>query len=81
MIELKEFVENFIWFSFQNLVDCEFGEWKNWTACDQPCGGGEQYRTREVKTFAQNGGELCQGDAKEVQVCNSQPCPSKNIIV
>jgi hypothetical protein len=56
-------------------VDCEFGDWKNWTTCDKPCGGGSQYRTREVKTFARNGGELCQGDAKEIQVCNSQPCP------
>ena len=59
-------------------VDCEFGDWKNWTTCDKPCGGGSQYRTREVKTFARHGGELCQGDAKEVQVCNSQPCPSKH---
>ena len=59
------------------LVDCEFGDWKNWTTCDRPCDGGEQYRTREVKTFAKHGGELCQGDAKEVQVCNPQPCPSK----
>ena len=59
-------------------VNCEFGDWKNWTTCDKPCGGGSQYRTREVKTFARHGGELCQGDAKEVQVCNSQPCPSKH---
>ena len=59
-------------------VDCEFGDWKNWTTCDRPCDGGEQYRTREVKTFAKHGGELCQGDAKEVQVCNPQPCPSKS---
>ena len=58
-------------------VHCEFGEWKNWTTCDRPCGGGSQYRTREVNTFAAHGGEICQGDAKEVQACNPQPCPGK----
>ena len=72
MIEMK-IISRVIYF----LVDCEFGDWKNWTTCDRPCDGGEQYRTREVKTFAKHGGELCQGDAKEVQVCNPQPCPSK----
>ena len=61
---------------FSSLVNCEFGEWKSWTSCAQTCGGGTQYRTREVKTYARNGGDLCQGDAKEFQVCNTQPCPS-----
>ena len=58
-----------------NLVDCQFGEWKNWTVCDQACGGGKRWRTREVETYAKSGGELCQGDAKEVEACNNQPCP------
>ena len=59
------------------LVDCQFGEWKNWTTCDKQCGGGTQYRSREVKTYAKNGGEVCAGDAKEVQACNFDPCPGK----
>ena len=51
--------------------------WKEWTTCDVPCGGGTRFRTREVLNYARYGGEICQGDAKEVEACNQQPCPSK----
>ena len=63
------------------VVHCEFGDWGNWTSCDRQCGGGTQFRTREVKTYARFGGEVCAGDAKELQACNLNPCPGKKIYV
>ena len=34
-------------------------------------------RVRNILTYAQFGGEVCEGEAAEMNVCNDQDCPSK----
>ena len=37
-------------------------------------------RVRNIKVYPQFGGQICQGQAAEMKVCNNQTCPSmKNI--
>ena len=60
------------------LVNCEFGEWGNWTTCSKSCDGGDQTRQRSIATAAAFGGTECSGDLKETQSCNTQNCPSTN---
>ncbi|CAD7922585.1 unnamed protein product [Amoebophrya sp. A120] len=54
--------------------DCVLSYWTDWTSCSQTCGGGQQYRTREVETPASAGGTPCEGNLKEVVACNTDPC-------
>ena len=49
-------------------VACEFGDWRDWSACDQ-CDG-ERKRKRNIKQYAQNGGSNCDAFAgEEVDKC------------
>lgn len=41
-------------------VDCQYGEWQDWAACDK-CSG-ERSRSRQITTYAENGGKACGGD-------------------
>jgi len=34
-------------------------------------------RVRHILTYAQHGGENCEGEAAEMKACNNQNCPSK----
>ena len=56
-------------------VNCEWGPYGAWSPCSKTCGGGEKIRTRVVKTPASNGGEICEGNATEIEVCNTEGCP------
>lgn len=55
-------------------VDCEMGEWSAWSNCNQPCGGGQQTRTRNIIRNSANGGIAC-GNTTETQACNTAQCP------
>jgi hypothetical protein len=55
-------------------INCNVSEWSTWGDCSKACGGGEQKRTRTVKTAAANGGAEC-GALSESQSCNEQGCP------
>ena len=35
-------------------------------------------RVRNIKVYPQFGGEICQGQAAEMKVCNNQTCPSED---
>merc|ERR1711915_784673 len=48
-------------------VDCEFGQWAEWSVCS--CEKSTQERRRTVNTYATCGGKLCEGDA-----IISRPC-------
>lgn len=49
-------------------VACEFGDWRDWSACDK-CDG-ERKRKRTIKQYAQNGGSNCDAFAgEEVDKC------------
>jgi len=56
-------------------VNCEFDEWEEWTQCTATCNGGTRFRTRGIKVAAAYGGAECDGDIKEEETCNNQPCP------
>ncbi|CAL1537059.1 unnamed protein product [Lymnaea stagnalis] len=40
-------------------VDCQVGDWEEWTTCDNPCGYGTRKRTRDVTQYPDNGGSHC----------------------
>lgn len=59
------------------VVNCELnpiGADDGWGACDKPCGGGNQTRTRTVKTAPTGGGTACP-PLEESRACNTQACP------
>jgi len=53
---------------------CAFSQWGSWNDCSQRCGGGHHTRHRSIDVESTNGGELCEGDLKEVEMCNVDPC-------
>lgn len=61
-------------------VDCELGQWMEWSGCSRRCDGGQQLRVRVVAQQAEHGGRPCSGSggaALPLQVtrpCNSEPC-------
>jgi hypothetical protein len=55
-------------------VDCVVGDFGNWSPCTEPCGGGVETRTRDVKVANAHGGKLCPA-LSESRACNTQPCP------
>lgn len=57
-------------------VNCEVSGWSDWSACDKPCGGGSQTRTRTVVKAASNGGTPCPA-LTESKKCNEQSCQSR----
>jgi hypothetical protein len=56
-------------------VDCKWGEFTQWTTCNQTCGTGGQTRERVVEREATKGGANCTGSAKEIQECVIIECP------
>ena len=60
-------------------VDCIPGDWSDWSSCSTECGGGIQFRQRDVSTPAAHGGADCI-DLFEEQVCNEDDCPEPDPI-
>nr|XP_036865807.1 hemicentin-1 [Manis javanica] len=57
-------------------VDGSWSEWSPWEECTRSCGRGNQTRTRSCNNpSAQYGGRPCEGNAVEIIMCNSRPCP------
>lgn len=52
--------------------DCAFSDWGEWGSCGATCGGGQRFRTREVKHAAEPGGTPCLGDTHESETCNEE---------
>ena len=73
--ELALFKQSCILLSFLCQVDCKWGSYGEWSSCSKTCGGGEEYRTRQVATPASNGGKDCEGDTTETMTCNDVACP------
>ena len=59
-------------------MDCEWGEFGEWSTCTKTCAGGDQSRTRSVEVESELGGSPCTGNETETQSCNIQPCPGRN---
>lgn len=56
-------------------VNCTWGQWGGWSACDKTCGGGKAARGRNKDTIEANGGEQCAGLPQDVVTCNEEECP------
>merc|ERR1719476_816982 len=54
-------------------VDCKVSDFSPFSACDKPCGIGEQYRVRTVKSPGRNGGAGCP-PLTDSEVCYAGPC-------
>jgi len=54
--------------------DCVFDDWTPWTECTQSCSGGQQQRTRTIKTPAKDYGKLCNDTLVQLRGCNQQAC-------
>eukprot|EP00929_Paragymnodinium_shiwhaense_P050191 TRINITY_DN25294_c0_g2_i1.p1 TRINITY_DN25294_c0_g2~~TRINITY_DN25294_c0_g2_i1.p1 ORF type:complete len:1607 (+),score=365.13 TRINITY_DN25294_c0_g2_i1:131-4951(+) len=57
-------------------VDCRLSEWSSWSYCQRSCGGSWQMRERHILVRAHSGGLPCTSSLEELQICNTQPCPS-----
>ncbi|KAJ7322393.1 hypothetical protein JRQ81_018680, partial [Phrynocephalus forsythii] len=56
-------------------VDGAWATWSEWSDCDAECRGGVRSRTRAcADPPPKNGGQLCPGDAVQMETCNQQPC-------
>ncbi|ESN95940.1 hypothetical protein HELRODRAFT_185957 [Helobdella robusta] len=40
-------------------MDCELGDWSQWSECDPGCGMGRKSRSRPILTMPRNGGKPC----------------------
>ena len=56
-----------------------YGDWSDWTECDQPCGPGLQYRFRESLLDQDEMGIVCPPDV-ESDDCNIQECGTSSQI-
>ena len=56
-------------------IDCEWGQFGEWSTCSKSCGGGEKSRTRSKTLEASNGGTQCNGESTETESCNAHNCP------
>ena len=55
-------------------MDCEVGDWSEWSDCSATCGGGTKTRGRGVVQEAENGGAVCPA-LEEEGSCNTDQCP------
>lgn len=55
-------------------TDCSLSEWTAWRQCDKSCGGGQQFRSRQVAAPPVNGGSCPHMNLRATQACNTQSC-------
>ncbi|XP_063157945.1 SCO-spondin-like [Candoia aspera] len=56
-------------------VNGAWASWGEWSDCDAECRGGVRSRTRTcADPPPKNGGQMCPGDAVQMEACNQQPC-------
>lgn len=55
----------------ETTVDCQFGNWSDWSGCSASCGGVQQ-RARDVVQFGSGAGKWCRGSLKDVRACNPE---------
>ncbi|CAC5418366.1 Adhesion G protein-coupled receptor B2,Coadhesin,Thrombospondin-1,Adhesion G protein-coupled receptor B1,Mucin-like protein,Hemicentin-1,Adhesion G protein-coupled receptor B3,Thrombospondin-2 [Mytilus coruscus] len=57
-------------------VNGNWTTWSVWSECPVSCGGSRHTRTRScTKPKPQYGGDECEGNKTETQICNTQHCP------
>lgn len=59
--------------------DCRFSEWDEWGECSVSCGGGEQFRSRQLDQVPNKTGRECtQNGLLELRECNQQGCSCRD---
>eukprot|EP00930_Biecheleria_cincta_P087800 TRINITY_DN77039_c0_g1_i1.p1 TRINITY_DN77039_c0_g1~~TRINITY_DN77039_c0_g1_i1.p1 ORF type:complete len:1382 (-),score=243.87 TRINITY_DN77039_c0_g1_i1:209-4354(-) len=56
-------------------VNCQWGDWADWSACPASCGSAMRSKTRPKKREERSGGEPCDGNATAMERCTFVPCP------
>ncbi|GCB71516.1 hypothetical protein scyTo_0005966 [Scyliorhinus torazame] len=57
-------------------IDGNWSPWSPWSFCTATCGGGLHERKRNCNNpVPKYGGKKCLGDAKDIKICNNDPCP------
>lgn len=54
-------------------VDCQVGDWGEWSSCSARCSGGVRQRIRPVSVEPLRGGQSCE-QTSETEGCNLQSC-------
>ena len=57
------------------LVDCQWGEFNDWSKCSKTCGNGTRWSKRVKVQKALHGGQECEGQSERVEQCNVNKCP------
>jgi len=59
-------------------TDCQLSTWSEWGPCSRPCGGGQQFSTRQVAVQPRGRGKTCGanggGTLKRTKSCNTDWC-------
>jgi len=55
-------------------LDCEWGDWSEYSECSASCGEGTKTASRTIIHEATNGGRECWGPAKMTVSCMTTPC-------
>ena len=61
---------------FDLPVDGTWDPWTDWNPCNETCGGGWSFRTRECNAPLHNG-DPCPGPSDDWKECNTHHCPSQ----
>ena len=78
--ESVPFQPQFLYHTNPLIVDCQWSEYGEWTACSETCGGGTRMSERVVVQNASYGGQECKGLAFKIDPCNKNPCPGKFLL-
>ena len=60
---------------FMILVDCQWGEFDDWSSCSKTCGNGTRWSNRVKTQKALHGGQECEGQSERSEQCNVNKCP------
>ena len=63
---------------FFSVIDCQVGDWSDWSKCDVACGIGTSTRTREVLRPESNGGRQCP-ELEENRSCRATKCSTRTL--
>ena len=55
------------------LVNCQWGEWSQYSKCSMSCGVGTQSRSRSKSVVEMHGGK-CEGSSTQTIPCNTKEC-------
>ena len=61
-------------------IHCQWLPFSEWSECSKSCDNGTTRRVRDYVP-AKYGGDECEGDRVEIELCNTQDCPGTHASV